>query len=348
MMSRRIGFAVVVAAALVPACKKKREAEPTTSVTERKPITDPARPEEAKPTVEPAKAVQPDDPPPPPPTEETPVPGSRDVPGERGVPLDRQVLGSLPHPFGALEVIKPGASREDILTALPNARRDGDERIVVPLGVDDLVAHVDIDFAGHLDVVRITVPAGTEELLAQAWGKPTANGSWFDRKKRWRADLDGTELMIGPFTPLAEVAGKGPDGLAEKQAILGATPDELTARFGARARVFDAENDDGEKTGEKRVEVLMPATDVCKYYTHVEGELAGGRVAKLHVEQCFDDESQRKVALASLEKAWGRAVPARSAQDLPVFTFTGVPGRKIEMTLGDVFDGTGWTITIAR
>lgn len=344
-MSRRIGLVVVATAALLPACKKKREATPA-PVAEMKPIADPARPEPAKP--EPPVVTQPvPEAPVPAPTE--PVPGSRDVPSERGVPLDRAALGSLPHPFGALEVVKPGASREDILSALPNARRDGDDHIVVPVGVEDLVAHIDIDFAGHLDVVRIDVPESAQALLAQAWGKPNANGSWFDRKKRWRADLDGDELMIGPFVPLAEVAGKGPDGLAEKQAILGATPDELTARFGARVRTFDVENDDGEKTGEKRIELLLPATEVCKYYTHAEGELAGGRVVKLHVDQCFDDESQRRAALASLEKAWGRAVPARSAADLPVFTFAGVPGRRIEATVGDGYLGqAAWNITIAR
>ena len=345
-MPRRFGIVLVATAALLPACKKKREATPA-PVAEMTPIKDPTRAEPVKP--EPPVVAPVSEAPVPAPPEEPTVPGSRDVPGERGVPLDRQVLGSLPHPFGALEVVKPGASREDILSALPNARRDGDEHVTVPVGVDDLVAHIDIDFSGHLDVVRIDVPESAQALLAQAWGKPNANGSWFDRKKRWRADLEGGELMIGPFVPLAEVAGKGPDGLAEKQAILGATPAELTARFGARVREVDVENDDGEKTGEKRIEVLMPATDVCKYYTHAEGELSGGRVAKLHVDQCFDDESQRRAALASLEKVWGRAVPARSAADLPVFSFAGVPGRKIEMTLGEVFDGqTGWTITIAR
>lgn len=344
-MSRRIGLVVVATAALLPACKKKREATPA-PVAEMKPIADPARPEPAKP--EPPVVAQPV-PEAPVPAPPEPTPGSRDVPSERGVPLDRAALGSLPHPFGALEVVKPGASREDILSALPNARRDGDDHIVVPVGVEDLVAHIDIDFAGHLDVVRIDVPESAQALLAQAWGKPNANGSWFDRKKRWRADLDGDELMIGPFVPLAEVAGKGPDGLAEKQAILGATPDELTARFGARVRTFDVENDDGEKTGEKRIELLLPATEVCKYYTHAEGELAGGRVVKLHVDQCFDDESQRRAALASLEKAWGRAVPARSAADLPVFTFAGVPGRRIEATVGDGYLGqAAWNITIAR
>ena len=348
-MPRRIGLALLVTAALLPACKKKREENSPAPVTERAPITEPSPAEPVKPIAEHAVATE--DPPPPAPTAEPEPapPGSRDVPSERGVPLDRAVLGSLPHPFGALEVIKPGASREDILSALPNARRDGDERIVVPVGVDDLVATIDIDFAGHLDVVRIQLPESARALLAQAWGKPTENGTWFDRKKRWRADLDGTELMIGAFTPLAELAGKGPDGLAEKQGILGESPDELKARFGARVRTFDVENDDGEKTGEKRIELLTPATDVCKYYTHTEGELAGGRVVKLHIDQCFDDESQRRAALAALERVWGRAVPARSPQDLPVFTFTGVPGRKIEMTLGEIFAShTGWKITIAK
>lgn len=340
-----MGFIVVAAVVLLPACKKKREASPA-PVAEMTPIAEPVGPRAEVKPVEPAPEVP--LPAPAPVPEPPPVPGSRDVPGERGVPFDRAVLGSLPHPFGALEVIKPGASREDILTALPNARRDGDEHIVVPVGVEDLVAKIDIDFTGHLDVVRIRVPDSASALLEKAWGKPTTNGTWFDRKKRWRADLDGGELMIGSFVPLAELVGKGPDGLAEKQAILGATPAELTARFGARVREVEADGD-AEKGSEKRFELLLPATDVCAYYTTAEAELASGRVSKLHVQQCADDESQRRAALAALERAWGRAVPARNAQDVPVFTFASVPGRKIEMTLGAVLDTeTGWNITITK
>jgi hypothetical protein len=273
--------------------------------------------------------------------------GSRTVPGERGVPLDQTALGSLPHPFGALEVLKPGMARDEILSALPNARRDGDDKVVVPLGVEDLMADIDIDYTGHLDVVRIKLSDPAKAVLTKAWGKPTSTGAWFDRKRRWRADLDETnELMIGTFTPLAELLGKGPDGLAETKALVGATPAELTARFGDRIHEVDVENDSGDATGEKRYELLVPATDVCKFYTHVEARLTAGRVAKVLVAQCYDDEAQRRAALAAMEGRWGKAVPGRSAEDRPVFTFV-LPGRKAEMTIDENdAEHPGWQIVL--
>lgn len=280
-----------------------------------------------------------------------PGPGSRDVPGERGVPLDRAVLGSLPHPFGALEVLKPQITREEILSALPNARREGDDQVTVPIGVEDLIAQIDIDYSGHLDVVRIKLPDTARELLVKAWGQPTALGTWFDRKKRWRADLgDDGELMIGPFTPLAELLGKGPDGLAETKGVIGASPAELTARFGARVREIDDEGDTlAEKPvvpAAKRFELLLPATEICKFFTVAELEVTVGHVSALHLSQCFDDEPARRAALAALESKWGRAVPGRGADDRPVFTF-GVPGRRVEVTLDEnAMDHPGWQIAI--
>jgi hypothetical protein len=329
-MQRWAGVVGLALLAAVPACKKKRVEESAPPVAELKPIAEP---------VVPVPEV---------PVPKEPVPStSREVPSERGVPLDRTVLGSLPHPFGALEVLKQGMTRDEVLSALPNAQRDG-ESVSVPVGVEDLMAAIDFDFTDHLDVVRITVPDTARELLAKAWGKPTATDTWFDRKKRWRADLDGdNELMIGPFTPLAEVLGKGPDGLAETKAMIGATPAELTARFGARIKEVPVENDDGEATGEKRFELLLPATEHCKFFTHLDGELAGGRIAKLHLGQCYGDEAGRRAALASMERAWGRAVPGRSADDHPVFTFA-LPGRKIEMALDEEHaDHPGWQLVIS-
>ena len=274
--------------------------------------------------------------------------GSRTVPGERGVPLDQTSLGSLPHPFGALEVLKPGISRDEILSAIPNARRDGDDKIVVPLGVEDLMADIDIDYTGHLDVVRIKLTETAKAVLTKAWGKPTSTGAWFDRKRRWRADLDEmNELMIGAFTPLAELVGKGPDGLAETKALIGATPAELTARFGDRIHEVDVENENGDATGEKRYELLVPATDVCKFYTHVEARLTAGRVAKVLVSQCYDDEPQRRAALVAIEGKWGKATPGRSVEDRPVFTFS-LPGRRAEVTIDDSdAEHPGWQILLA-
>ncbi len=276
-----------------------------------------------------------------------PVPapaGSRSVPGERGVPFDRTVLGSLAHPFGALEVLKPGITREEILSALPNAQRDGESAINVPVGVEDLMATIDIDFTGHLDVVRIAVPATAKDLLIKAWGKPTANGTWFDRKKRWRADLDeDNELMIGPFTPLADLLGKGPDGLAETKALIGATPGELTERFGNRIQEVEA-GEGGLAT--KQFDLLLPATEHCKFFTHADVEVVNGRVAKLNLAQCYGDEASRRASLAAFESKWGRAIPSRTVDDRPVFTFA-VPGRRVEMMVDEQHElHPGWQLAI--
>lgn len=278
-----------------------------------------------------------------------PPPSARDVPSERGVPLDQTALGSLPHPFGALEVIEPTSTREDILSALPNARRAGTDRLTVPLGVEDLVGVIEIDYSGHFDVVNIALPSSARELLAKAWGPPTASGAWFDHKKRWRADLDrDNQLTIGPFKPLADLLGKGPDGLAEAKGILGATHAELTERFGARVREIGGRAINGKAPRERRLELLMPATEVCRYFTHAEAELAGDRVAKLHLFQCYDDESSRRAALVAIERRWGKAVPIRTAEDLPAFSFR-VPARNVTMALDENSDGDAvWLITIVK
>ncbi len=348
-MSRWTGVVVLAVVAALPGCKKKEApASDPAPVAEMKAIKDPAVREEPIKPPPVAVVAEPDlpellepEPTPPPST------GSRDVPGERGVPLDRAVLGAFAHPFGALEAVKPGSSREDILAALPNAQRDGEEHIRVPIGVEDLFAQIDIDYNGHLDVVRIKVPATARDLLTKAWGKPSAAGTWFDRKQHWRADLDeDNELMIGPFTPLAELLGKGPDGLAETKGVIGATAEELTARFGARVREVDADQGALVRPGAKRFDLLLPTTEHCKFWTMAELELSAGRVSALRLAQCYGDDAGRRAALASIESKWGRAVAGRGADDRPVFTFN-VPGRRVEMTLDEHHEShPGWQIVI--
>lgn len=322
-----LAFALLAA----PACKKKQAEDSPPVVSEPSIVSAP----------EPARTERP-----------LPAPpagsgASREVPSERGVPFDQVALGSLPHPFGALEVVKAGMTRDEVLSALPNAQREG-ESVRVPVGVESLMARIDFDFTDHLDVVRITLPDAARAQLEKAWGKPTAEGTWFDRKKRWRADLDDEhELMIGPFVPLADVLGRGPEGLAEKHVMLGATPTELTARFGTRIKETAVENDEGEPTGAKQYELLLPVTEHCKYNLHLHGEVVNGRIGRLHFAQCYGDEDARRAALASIESKWGRAVPARSADDRPVFSFA-LPRRRVEATIDESdLDIPQWQMVIS-
>lgn len=334
-MRRWIG--VVALAVLVgPACKKKPAEDPPPVPYEPNVVPMPA--------VTKLESMIPEAPARPLPAEPA-AGGSRDVPSEAGVPLDQTALGALPHPFGALEVVKAGMTRDEVLSALPNAQRDG-ESVRVPVGVESLMAKIDFDFTGHLDVVRITVPASARAILEKAWGKPTADGTWFDRKKRWRADLDGeNELMIGSFVPLAEILGRGPDGLAETQAMLGATPAELTARFGNRIKETEIDSLFAE-AGTKDYELLLPVTEHCKYNPQLHGEVVNGRIAVLHFSLCSSDEVARRAALASIESKWGRAVPVRTADDRPAFSFA-VPRRRILATVDEMADAPGWQIAIS-
>ena len=242
-----------------------------------------------------------------------PIDGSREVAAEVGVPFDQAALGPLPHPFGVLETLRTKSTRDEILSALPNARRDGDFAIKVPLGVERIIAKIDIDRDDHLDVVRVPVDATQIAMLDKAWGK-RVNGTWFDRTKHWRADLEKpTELVIGPYVPLAEQLGKGPDGLADPTAVIGMTVPELEAHFGKRFSKTD-------------LEVTTPATEHCMYFTYFHVVLEADRVAAIEFAPCVTDETSH-AALGSLESVWGRAQLAR-VEDRPVFEFD-LPARRV-------------------
>ena len=226
------------------------------------------------------------------------------------VPFDATVLGDKPHPFGVVSFVRANMTRDEIVARLPTAdhsRRD----IAVPLGIEGVTARVEIDFAGTLDVVRYRVPRDTRDRLVSAWGPPAYGNTWYDAKARWRADLvTFEELMVGPYVPFIELIGPGPDGLAEKTTLLGLTRRELEQRFGPR---FNGS------------EILMPATNVCAYYTKLFVDFTNDRVAKLRFEQCFDDGTRAEAIIAAMTKQWGD--PEKTADGL-VFT---LPGRTLTL-----------------
>ena len=328
----------IVVVALIGGCRKPAE-EPDLSVRVNEPI--PTVVNEVAPTA-PIEPVAPDA-----------SIGSRDVPGERGVPFDRTALGSFAHPFGALEVIKPTSSRDEILVALPSARRDADDDITVSVGVEDLVAMIDIDEVDQLDGVSIKLPYSTTsyDLLAEAWGKPTDYHTWFDRKRGWRADWDDGTIVIGPFVRLADVVGGGPEGLTDPKPVIGATLVELQQRFGKRL-VEEPDPSEGmnlpesEKTDETTFRLILPTTEVCRYDTLFVIRVRAGRAVGVTLTQCYDDEPMRRAALAALESRWGRAVPGRSIDDRPVFLFTRAQRRFVMEVAGDWEPAGAWRVEI--
>jgi len=265
--------------------------------------------------------------------------GSRDVPAEKGVPLDKRVLGATPHPFGPLESVKPGMSRDDMIAAVPGVVRDGD-KLSVPSGIERVGIEIAFDDTGHLATVTYTLPGGVESLLSGAWGEPNAGAvGWLDKRRRWRADLyqeaaDSAVLALTAVTPFGDLLGKGPDGLAEKRALLGATLDQLRAAF--PGRVHEPREDDP-------LGLAMPiATDVCGSPTTLELELSpAGKVARAKLVQCYDTDEARRAALAAMEQRWGRATPTRTADDRLVFGWQ-LPGRRLEAHDGE----DGWEIAI--
>jgi hypothetical protein len=261
--------------------------------------------------------------------------GSRDVSAEKGVPLDKRILGAAPHPFGPLDKVVPAMTRDDVIAAVPGALRDGD-KLTVPSGIAEVGIEIAFDDASRLATVTYTLPATAKELLASAWGAPNAGqAGWLDRRRRWRADLydDGTLALTG-ITMFGDVLGRGPDGLAEKRALIGATVEQLRVWFGER--FHDATDDDPP-------ELVMPiSTDVCASPTLLALELpATGKVTRLHLLQCYDGDDSRRAALAAMEARWGRATPTRTADDRLVFAWQ-LPGRRLEAVTGE----EGWEITI--
>lgn len=266
--------------------------------------------------------------------------GSRSVPAEKGVPLDKRLLGAAPHPFGPLEVVTPGMTRDEVIAAVPAVQRDG-AKLAVPSGIEDVTIELGFDDAGRLATASYTLGAGAREVLLAAWGQPSAGDtSWLDVRRRWRADLSeqwaGTSLLaITAITPVADIVGRGPDGLAEKRALIGATHEQLRVWFGDRLR------EPGDSTDALAL-VMPPASDVCGRATELDLELpAVGKVTRLELVQCFDGDDGRRAALAAFEQRWGRATPARTADDRLVFAWQ-LPGRRLQARAGDA----AWRVTI--
>ncbi len=62
--------------------------------------------------------------------------------------------------------------------------------------------------------------------------------------------------------------------------------------------------------------------------------------------QCYDNAEARKAEMAAMEKRWGRATPARTADDRLVFRFSR-PGRIVEMTEDPTEEPEGaWVVKI--
>jgi hypothetical protein len=93
---------------------------------------------------------------------------------------------------------------------------------------------------------------------------------------------------------------------------------------------------------------LLPSTEICHfdslYVLHVDGDTVTGAT----LSQCYDSDEDRKKALATMEKKWGRAMPSRGADDRLVFRFAR-PGRRVEMTEDPTVDPAGaWIVKIRR
>jgi len=249
------------------------------------------------------------------------------VPAEKGIPLDKRVLGAAPHPFGPLEAVKPGMSRDDVIAAVPGMLRDGD-KLIIASGIEGVGIELAFDDAGLLAAVTYSLPATAKELLASAWGA-SIDGGWIDKRRRWRADLydDGT-LAVMPMTLFGDLIGRGPDGLAEKRALIGATLEQLRVWFGARLQEPSDDTEDLQLA-------LAAGTEVCGNRTVLVLELgAAGKVTRLRLQQCVEGDEARRTALAVMEARWGRATPTRTADDRLVFAWQ-LPGRRLEADEGD-------------
>lgn len=270
--------------------------------------------------------------------------GSRDVATERGVPLDRAVLGSMPRPFGALQPIKPTMTRDEILAAIPDARRDGED-LVVPLGVETLTAKIVIDSTDHISFIAITMVPFPAELFEQAWGASPAR-VWFDRTAMWRAEygIDASSLQIFPYKRFADVIGTGPDLLAEKTPLIGQPIAVLREKLGGRIDDWSDTDDDGNEVTQSRL--LLPATELCRHESRYVLEMYDYVVTGATLTQCYDNAEARKAEMAAMEKRWGRATPARTADDRLVFRFSR-PGRIVEMTEDPTEEPEGaWVVKI--
>jgi len=273
-----------------------------------------------------------------------PLPSGGSAARDQGIPLDRSTLGAQPRPFGPLAPVRGGMTRDEVLAALSGAMRDGD-RVWMPTGIEDTTAEITFDAAGRLDTITYHLPLSARRALVTAWGTPVPQtNTWLERTLRWRVQLGEDavrrkiELTFTPFTPFADLLGRGPDALADRTPIIGASLAELHERFAARL----VESEAG-------VELLMPgATDVCSTASQLLLELANNRIKRLKLWQCYDEQDvNRRAALAAMEHHWGRGVPTRTTDDRLVYAWS-LPNRRIEAEQSEDRNGDWiWSVTIS-
>ncbi|MGE3459845.1 MAG: hypothetical protein AB7O24_32345 [Kofleriaceae bacterium] len=258
----------------------------------------------------------------------------RDAQAERGVPFTREVLGTKPAPFGVLSAVHPGATTAQLATQLTTDTAF-DTKVRIPTGIDGVTAtlHMSDDV---VDRVVFRVPSESKDTLVRAWGKAPSD-VWVG--PHWRADLDGRRLTLRPYTPFAKLLGRGPDGLAERAAAIGATKAELQQRFGDRV----APNEDDESEAGYRL--TAPVTELCDQPPTIVFELADDRVTQISITVCFDGtEAGRRAVVEAMERAWGRARP-QIIFGLMKLTFER-PRRRIEAQVEQSDSESMWTIEI--
>lgn len=266
----------------------------------------------------------------------------------RGAPFESVKLGPTVAPFGPLSPLRPAMTRKEVLAAIPTATASG-KILWVPTQIEGVTAELFFDQADRFERLVYRLPISGRHTLSLAWGPPNDSNTWFGTTDdHWRAMISDVpkngklSLSLSTFTWFSDLIGAGPDGLADKQPLIGAELRDLHARYGTRLL-------DPELGGDPAELVLSGATDLCGRPTEMMLPLdVRGRVKSIVVLQCFDDHDQnRRSALATMEKQWGPGTPMRTADDVLVFAWT-LPTRRIEARITRDHHGTWvWQLKIA-
>jgi hypothetical protein len=274
--------------------------------------------------------------------------GSADPALVRGAPFEDVKLGTTVAPFGPLAPLRPAMTRKEVLAAIPTATAAG-EILWVPTGIEGVTAELFFDPAERFERLVYRLPISGRHTVSLAWGPPNDSNTWFGTTAdHWRAMISDVpkngklELSISTFTRFSDLIGAGPDGLADRQPLIGAQLAELRTRYGARLL-------DPELGGDPAELVLSGATDLCGRPTELMLPLdLRGRVKSILVFQCFDDhDDNRRSALAAMEKQWGPGTPMRTEDDVLVFAWT-LATRSIEARVTRDHHGAWvWQVKIA-
>lgn len=142
-----------------------------------------------------------------------------------------------------------------------------------------------------VESVSVFLPKGQGEgAISGAWGpgvKVKLGGldevlAWWNPQAKLRATLKGDILSIGPYMTLPEFLGDGADGFAfeKPQAVIGATPEQLTAAYGT---AFDNAND-------TIAYISMPALKYGKGRTRVSLTKRDGKVERMQIWLTYGPE----------------------------------------------------------